>query len=85
MLVLRNAVFAFLKTSMLTKIWKCVCPMAFAELKKLKAVTARKRGARAAAREVLEAKPKKLTPEEFEQLCLSVARRIPKTLAILAK
>jgi hypothetical protein len=59
--------------------------MAFAKFRKFEAVTARKRGARGATREVLEAKPRKLTHEEFEQLCLSVARRIPKTLALLAK
>lgn len=35
--------------------------------------------------EVLEAKPRDLTQEQFAKLCKSVARKIPKTLAILAK
>lgn len=61
-------------------------PMALLGLyKKSDAATARRRAVGAARPKVLYAKPKKLTPEEFEQLCERVARRIPKTLAILAK
>jgi|GEM_PF-4259843 len=36
-------------------------------------------------RDTAQAKPKKLSREQFERLYKSVTRRIPKTLAILAK
>lgn len=46
---------------------------------------ARKAVAQATRREVLDAKPEKLSREEFKRLHDDVTRRIPKTLSILAK
>lgn len=60
--------------------------MSFAELtEKEEEMFAQKKRVRTARRDVLEAKPKDVTREQFAQIYKSVTRRIPKTLAILAK
>lgn len=60
--------------------------MSYAKWKKEEGdMFARKDIVRTAQRDVLEAKPKNLTKEQFARLYESVTRRISKSLAILAK
>lgn len=60
--------------------------MSYAKWKKEEGdMFARKDFVRTAQRDVLEAKPKNLTKEQFARLYESVTRRISKSLAILAK